>query len=116
MASLASISQTLGNPSQQTTVFSVSLRPLWKASIETNKDIAAFLDVEKAIDNVWHNGLRYKIYQLDLPTKLCIMFSDFLVRRVIQVKIEDFCLQKFTQKQVSHKVQLESITFPHLCQ
>ena len=32
---------------------------------------AAFLDVEKALDNVWHNGLRYKIYQLDLPTKLC---------------------------------------------
>ena len=32
--------------------------------------IAAFLDVEKAFDNVWHNGLRYKIYQLDLPTKL----------------------------------------------
>ena len=33
--------------------------------------IAAFLDVEKAFDNVWHNGLRYKIYQPDLPTKLC---------------------------------------------
>ena len=32
--------------------------------------IAAFLDVEKAFDNVWHKGLRYKIYQLDLPTKL----------------------------------------------
>ena len=29
--------------------------------------IAAF---EKAFDNIWHNGLRYKIYQLDLPTKL----------------------------------------------
>ena len=29
--------------------------------------IAAFLDVDKAFDNVWHNGLRYKIYQLDLP-------------------------------------------------
>ena len=23
--------------------------------------IAAFLDVEKVFDNVWHNGLRYKI-------------------------------------------------------
>ena len=32
---------------------------------------ATFLDVEKAFYNVWHNGLRYKIYQLDLLTKLC---------------------------------------------
>ena len=41
--------------------------------------IAAFLDVEKAFDNIWHNGLRYKIYQLDLATKLCRWLSDFLV-------------------------------------
>ena len=52
--------------------------------------IAAFLDVEKAFDSVWHNGLRYKIHQLDLPTKLCRWLSDFLVGRVIQVKIEGF--------------------------
>ena len=32
--------------------------------------VAAFLDVEKAFDNVWHNGLRYKIFMLDLPTKM----------------------------------------------
>ena len=56
--------------------------------------IAAFLDVEKAFDNVWHNGLRYKIYQLDLPTKLCRWLSDFLVGRVIQVKIEGFLSPK----------------------
>ena len=31
--------------------------------------VAAFLAVEKAFDNVWHSGLRYKIFQLDLPTK-----------------------------------------------
>ena len=67
--------------------------------------IAAFLDVEKVFDNVWHNGLRYKIYQLDLPTKLCRWLSDFSLGRVIQVKIEGFCLQKFTPKQVFHKVQ-----------
>ena len=52
--------------------------------------IAAFLDVEKAFDNFWHNGLRYKIYHLDLPTKLCRWLSDFLVGRVIQVKTEFF--------------------------
>ena len=60
--------------------------------------IAAFLDVEKAFDNVWHNGLRYKIYQLDLPTKFCRWLSDFLVRRNIQVKIEGFLSPKVYPK------------------
>ena len=50
--------------------------------------IAAFLDVEKAFNNVWHNGLRYKIYHLDLSTKLCRWLSDFLVGSVIQVKTQ----------------------------
>ena len=59
---------------------------------------AASLDVEKAFDNVWHNGLRYKIYQLDLPTKLCRWLSDFLVGRVIQVKIEGFLSPKVYPK------------------
>ena len=69
--------------------------------------IAAFLDVQKAFDNVWHNGLGYKIYQLDLPTKLCRWLSDFLVVRVIQVKIEGLLSpnQKFVPKQVFYKVQ-----------
>ena len=67
--------------------------------------IVAFLDVEKAFSNVWHNGLRYKIYQLDLPTKLCRWLSDFLVGRVIQVKIEGLLSQTFIPKQVLHKVQ-----------
>ena len=59
---------------------------------------AAFLDVEKAFDNVWHSGLRYKIYQLDLPTKLCRWLSDFLVGRDIQVKIECFLSPKVYPK------------------
>ena len=41
--------------------------------------VAAFLDVEKAFDNVWHEGLRYKIFILDLPTKMIGWLSDFLV-------------------------------------
>ena len=39
--------------------------------------VAAFLDVEKAFDNVWHNGLRYKIFMLDLPTKLTRWYLIF---------------------------------------
>ena len=49
--------------------------------------VAAFLDVEKAFDNVWHNGLRYKIFMLDLPTRMTRWLSDFLVGRVIQVNV-----------------------------
>ena len=52
--------------------------------------MAAFLDVEKAFDNVWHNGLRYKIFMLDLPTKMTRWLSDFLVGRVIQVNVNGF--------------------------
>ena len=49
--------------------------------------VAAFLDVEKAFDNVWHNGLRYKIFQLDLPTNMTCWLFDFLAGRVIQVNV-----------------------------
>ena len=52
--------------------------------------VAAFLDAEKAFDNVWHNGLRYKIFMLDLPTKMTHWLSDFLVGRVIQVNVNGF--------------------------
>ena len=52
--------------------------------------VAAFLNVEKAFDNVWHNGLRFKIFQLDLPTKMTRWLSDFLVGRLIQVNVNNF--------------------------
>ena len=60
--------------------------------------IAAFLDVKKAVDNVWHNGIRYKISPAYLSTKLCGWLSDFLVGRVIQVKIEGFLSPKLYPK------------------
>ena len=79
--------------------------------------IAAFLNVEKAFDNVCHNGLGYKIYHLDLPTKLCRWLSDFLVGRVIQVKIEGFLSSKVYPKAgVPPRFQPEPIIFSHLCQ
>ena len=56
----------------------------------------AFLDFEKAFDNVWHNGLRYKIFMLDLPTKIARWLSDFLVGRVIQVNVNGFLSDKIS--------------------
>ena len=93
MVSLANISQALGNPSQQMALFRLS-QTIMESFNWGKHVIAAFLDVEKAFDNVWHNGLGYKIHQLDFPTKLCRWLSDFLVRRAIQVKIEGFLSPK----------------------
>ena len=60
--------------------------------------VAAFLDVEKAFDNVWHDGLRYKIFQLDLPTKMTLWLSDFLVGRLIQVNVNNFFFNQINPK------------------
>ena len=58
--------------------------------------VAAFLDVEKAFDNFWHNGLRYKIFMLDLPFKMTRWLSDFLIGRVIQVNVNGFLSDKIS--------------------
>ena len=60
--------------------------------------VAAFLEVKKAFDNVWHNGLRYKIFQLDLPTTMTRWLSDFLVGRVIQANVNGFLSNKINPK------------------
>ena len=60
--------------------------------------VAAFLDVKKAFDNVWHNGLRFKIFQLDLPTKMTRCPSDFLVSWLIQVIVNNFLSNQINSK------------------
>ena len=76
---------------------------------------AAFLDVEKAFDNVWHNRLSFKIFQLDLPTKMTRWLPNFLVGRLIQRK--QFLIQP-NQPQGRDTTGFcpESITFPDLRQ
>ena len=60
--------------------------------------VAAFLDVEKAFDNVRHNGLRYKIFMPDLPTKMTHWLSHFLVGCIIQVNVDGFLSNQINPK------------------
>ena len=76
--------------------------------------VAPFLDVEKAFDNVWNNGLRLKIFQLDLPTKMTRWLSDFLVGQLIQVNVTISYPAKSTQGRGTTGFCPESITFPDL--
>ena len=64
--------------------------------------VAAFLDVE--IDSVWHNGIRYKIFQSGLLTKMTRWLSDFLVDRLIQVNVNSFLSNQIHPKQGYHRV------------
>ena len=75
--------------------------------------MAAFPDIEKAFDNVWHNGLRYKIFMLDLPSKMTCWLSDFLVGRVTQVNVNVSYLTKSAPLQWFHTSRFcpESTTF-----
>ena len=51
----------------------------WTASVIS-------LDVEKAFDSVWHDGLRYKLTTNGLPVKLVRLLSSFLCDRTISVR------------------------------
>ncbi|GFW15503.1 RNA-directed DNA polymerase from mobile element jockey [Trichonephila clavipes] len=47
-----------------------------------------FLDVEKAFDRLWHNGLIYKMINLHFPDYLIHTLADYLNDRTFQIKID----------------------------
>ena len=49
--------------------------------------VAIFLDIEKAFDRVWHNGLRYELLQMNAPILLLRWISSFLRDRTVKVRI-----------------------------
>ncbi|ROT69009.1 putative RNA-directed DNA polymerase from transposon X-element [Penaeus vannamei] len=44
-------------------------------------------DVSKAFDKVWHDGLKYKIIQLQLPTHLTRLLCSFLDHRTATIRL-----------------------------
>ncbi|GBP62133.1 Probable RNA-directed DNA polymerase from transposon BS [Eumeta japonica] len=45
------------------------------------KTVAVFFDVAKAFDRVWHAGLVYKLYSLQVPDRLILIIQNFLSNR-----------------------------------
>lgn len=45
------------------------------------------LDIEKAFDTVWHNGLIYKLLTLQTPKYLCRLVAEFLYNRSFIVSV-----------------------------
>ena len=97
------------NKSTDDHLFSLS-QSVMDSFIRGEHVVAAFLDV-------WRNGLRCKIFMLDLPIKMTRWLLDFLVSRVIQVKLNGF-LSENNQPHCRGSTGFcpESITFPDIRQ
>lgn len=50
--------------------------------------LAVSLDISKAFDRVWHDGLLNKLPEYGLPVCLCTWISDFLKECSIRVVID----------------------------
>ena len=58
-----------------------------KALHSKHSTLACFLDLEKAFDTMWIQGLLYKMQQIDLKGQICNWISNFLTKRSIQVRV-----------------------------
>lgn len=60
--------------------------------------LAIFFDIEKAFDKVWHNGLKYRLLDINLklPKLTQSIISSFLNNRQIKVKVASTISTPFT--------------------
>lgn len=70
-----------------------------------------FLDVEKAFDRVWHNGLLYKMIKLEFPLTLTKTVSSFLSERTFSVFIKG---QFSDTKEIKYGVPQGAVLSPTL--
>jgi len=70
-----------------------------------------FLDVEKAFDRVWHDGIIYKMSTLNIPPWIIKTISSFLSNRSFCVRIED---QLFSSRAILASVPQGSCLAPTL--
>ena len=70
---------------------------LWNNAIEQHGESRAVaLDISKAFDRVWHDGLLSKLRSYGMPNKFCLWLSSFLSDRSLQVAIDGFLSNTFT--------------------
>ncbi|KAG5892134.1 hypothetical protein JTB14_032356 [Gonioctena quinquepunctata] len=62
---------------------------IWQLSIEKyGETLAVALDISKAFDRVWHQGLLAKLPSYGLPPQLCSLLASFLSNRSLHVVVD----------------------------
>ena len=52
--------------------------------------VAVTVDLEKAFDSVWVDGLLWKLYSLGITGKIWCLIKDFLYRRKFKIKVNNY--------------------------
>ena len=63
--------------------------------------MSVFLDIEKAYDSLWKEGLLIKIYDLGVRGRMFNWIKDFLMKRTIQVRVGG---------KISKTVEIDNVT------
>ncbi|GBP84009.1 Probable RNA-directed DNA polymerase from transposon BS [Eumeta japonica] len=53
------------------------------------KTVVVFFEIAKAFDKVWHAGLIYKLYQLQVPDRLVFIIHQYLTNRHFSFRQEN---------------------------
>jgi hypothetical protein len=61
--------------------------PLAELQTDSECTVGVFLDIERAFDKVWHDGLVQKLLNLRLNLKFTKLISSFLTNRSCRIKV-----------------------------
>ncbi|CAI6374197.1 unnamed protein product [Macrosiphum euphorbiae] len=75
------------------------------------KTAVTLLDIEKAFDKVWHEGLLFKLLAMQVPQQLVSIIQSFLKERKFCIKIDD---TRSSPKTIRAGVPQGSCLSPHL--
>ena len=59
---------------------------------------ALFIDIEKAYDSVWHDGLMFKLKEMGISGKIWKWINDFLTGRTANINMGGFKGKTFNSK------------------
>ena len=72
------------------------LTPIENATKNHHTAIITALDISKAFDTMWHNGLKFKLTALNFPINILRWISHFLINRKARIKINNSLSSEFT--------------------
>ena len=61
---------------------------IYKSFDDGHEVWAVFLDISKAFDKIWHQGIHYKLKQNGISGKLLKTLTDFIVNRTQRVILD----------------------------